>query len=324
MIRKYSGHIAFLFVAAVALLILINQREGILVKRYSGFSPGNTSSIDKIVISQAGDTVILERRDNQWTMNGIQTVRDDRLDFILSCLKRIEIVSPVAKSVKDNVIEQLTADGRFVRIFVGGKVKTRFYVYYDADGIAGTYMMPEQSKDPFMVRLKGYSGSNIEGFFSMNPSSWQENILFELRPGEIREVLLEYPASPQHSFRIRQDDKDGIVLSDLSTTVPKEHTDLQEIQDYLFFFNNIHFEYSDGSVPDAMVSGLPFANLKVVLKTNREIDLKAYYLPVSGNAAEEYDMNRFIGLINGDRDTVMLDYADMDPVFRQIEDFQKK
>jgi len=35
-------------------------------------------------------------------------------------------------------------------------------------------------------------------------------------------------------------------------------------------------------------------------------------------------MVRFMGVIHGGQDTVILAYEDLDPIFRRLEDFQKK
>jgi hypothetical protein len=324
MIKKYLGYIVFLLLLIFALIILIGRRDSTLVKRYSDFSPGNISVIDKMIISQEGESIVLERDDQQWTLNGLMKARNDRAAFLTESLERIEIVTPVSKSLKDSIIKHLLAYGKHVRLFVRGNARKSFYVYFDTTGIAGTYMMLDKSDSPFLVRLKGYSGNNIEDIFSMDIKSWQENILFDYGPDEIREVLLEYPEAPQHSFRIYRGEDEGIMLSDLSTIIPRERISLQEIGDYLFFFTHVRFTYPEDAIPDRMVSGLPFAKLQVILNTGRIVNLNAYHFPASPDADGEYDMNRFIGLINDEHDTVILYYADMDPILRQIGDFQKK
>ncbi|MBN1158763.1 MAG: hypothetical protein JXA61_05235 [Bacteroidales bacterium] len=324
MFRKHPVYIAFLIVVTIAVLILINRRDGLPGRQSSEFSSGNASLIDKVVISKAEETVILEREEHHWMLNGTAIARNDRVDFLLSCFERIEIVSPAAKSMKDRVAEHLKTEGKLVRLYVNGNLRKGFHVYYEPEGITGTYMMLEDSEDPFMVRLIGYAGNDIEVFFSLNHRSWQDNVLFEQGPDDIREVRLEYPETPEHSFRIRHNETNGVVLSELTAPIPPENTDLHEIQDYLFFFSNIRYEYPEDPFPDSLISGSPFADLTVITGTGREIHLKAYRWPVSDNASEAYDLNRFIGLINDDRDTVILEYADMDPVLRRIEDFQKK
>lgn len=324
LIKKYIGYIAFLLILIVALAVLFSRRDGTLLKKNINFFPENSSEINRIEISKDDETILLERNNNQWMLNGMTTARNDRIQFLLESLERIEIVSPASKLVQDSVIAHLLLYGKYVQLSGPGSTEKHFYVYFDTTGIAGTYMITERSGTPFMVHLKGYSGNNIESIFSLNFKSWRENILFNFTPDEIFEVTVEYPAETEHSFRIFRNESDGIVLSDHISVWPKEKTDVQEIQDYLYFFINVRFEYPDKRIPDHVFSAPPFAKLSLITGTDRKINLKAFHLPASNGVSGKRDVNRFIALINNGQDTIILNYTDMDPIFRQIEDFQKK
>lgn len=324
LIKKYGGSIAFLLILIVALVILFSRKDGTLLKKNVDFFPENISEINRIEISKNEEVILLERNNSQWMLNGMASAQNDRIQFLLESLERIEIVSPASKLVKDSVIAHLLLYGKYVQLSGRGNTDKHFYIYFDTTEVAGTYMMTGKSGTPFMVCLKGYSGNNIENIFSLNFKSWQENILFNFTPDEIREVMVEYPAETDHSFRIFRDESDGIVLSDLISVWPKEKTNTQEIQDYLYFFLNVRFEYPEKRIPDQIFSAQPFAKLGLIAGVSREVNLKAFYLPASNGVSGKHDLNRFIALVNNEQDTVILKYTDMDPIFRQIEDFQKK
>ena len=319
--RKYYSLVAFFLLLVTALIIFLTRRDGTLAERHSNFIPADVSTIDRIVISRGEDTIALEEEGQKWTLNEVSVVREDRLEFLLASLARLEIVSPVSRLLEKEVIEHLMAYGKRVQLYVQGKLDKDFLVCYDTTAIAGTYMMLERSEIPYMVRLKGYSGLNIENIFSVNLKSWKENVLFDLVPAEIREIIVEYPDEPFKSFRIFRSNDEKLVLSDLSTIIPDERTDVQEISDYLYFFNSIRFEFVTGTIPESILSGTPFAVLHISTLSNQIIHLKAYRLPASSDSPDEYSIKQFIGLAN--QDTVVLNYTDMDPIFRQLKDFQK-
>ncbi len=322
--NKFSGYFVFLLILTAAVVILFSRKDGTLMKKNIDFAPENSSAINRIEISKDDEVILLERNNSQWMLNGIAAARNERIQFLLESLERIEIVSPASKMVQDSVIAHLISYGKYVQLSGRGNTDKHFYIYFDTTGVAGTYMMTEKSGIPYMVRLKGYSGNNIENIFSLNFKSWQENILFNFTPDEIREVMVEYPAETEHSFRICRDESDGIVLSDHISEWPKEKTNVQEIQDYLYFFINVRFQYPEKRIPDHVFSAQPFAKLSLIAGADRKINLEAFHLPASNGGSVNHDLNRFVALINNEQDTIILNYTDMDPIFRQIEDFQKK
>lgn len=322
--KKYAGGIAIILLLMAALILLFCRKYGSSATQEIYFSPQKISAVDRILILQENDSLLLERSDKKWMLNtGGAIARNDRVNLLLEFLARIEIVSPVAKKAEEHILELLHKKAKRVQLYIRGNLEMEFRIMYDSAVIQGTYMMPEESGNAFMVRLKGVAGDNIENIFELDYRSWQENILFDLGPDEIQKIDVEYPEAINESYIIFRNEDGDLELSGMSGTITENNTDMRELTDYLFFFRNIHFEYPEERISDSMVSALPFVELRLTSNTRVETDLKGYLLRSYGESSD-INISHFIGVVRDGRDTVILDYQDLDPIFRRLEDFQKK
>lgn len=322
---KHLGIIAFIALLAAALVVLFNRNESTLAKRNRDFIPADKMDIDRIVITRNGKSLRLDLSENgTWKVNDEIAARRDRLDLFLAFLDRLEIVSPASKLIRDDVIAHLSEEGRRVQIYMQGRLDKDFMICYDSTGIRGTYMMLTRAKVPYLVRMKGYAGDNLENIFETDRINWQENFFLDLGPDDIREVEVEYPLNSRNSFNLKHNGPDSYLLSGIDGPVPDAQTDIQEMEDYLYFFSNIRFEYPREKYPDSLISSTPFVLLHVVSSNGNAYDLKGYRIQAGGDAAGDMHLSRFMGLIHDGQDTVILDYADLDPIFRRLGDFQKK
>jgi hypothetical protein len=266
----------------------------------------------------------LEKNGNSWKVNGSDGARTDLIEVLLKAMQRIEIVSPASKMVRAQLTEKMAKHGRLVKLYRNNRLARSFYVYFDSLGIKGTYMMKPGSDAPYMIKLKGYSEQNIENLFPTSESIWREHVIFGFEPGHIAEITVQYPAEPGKSFRINRTDNNVLVLSDMVRPLPKDRINQQEVSDYLAFFGKIPFQPVANSAIAFADQEKPFIQIVVRDVKGNETTLKAFRIPVSPGDNRDYDKNRFVALINHDHDTVVINYADADPVMRQLGNFQKK
>ncbi len=313
------------FTAIIAALLLFDREKGTLGRRDSDFIPFNASLIDRFIIFQGNDSVILEKTNSGWTVNKTLAANEELIELFKASLGRIEIVSPSSRAVRQQITEMLYKEGSVVQLYVNDRLKSTLYVKYDTSGIRGTYMMRKGSRVPFMVRLTGYAADDITGFFSPRLNSWRSNLLIDCLSDSISEVILEYPGEESESFRIRKESDGTLVLAGFDDhEVSPEQIDQQKIEDYLAFFAGIPCQYDGYSLPEGFFRQKPFALLQVEDLNGRRNEVTAYRLPSSSGNGVSYDMDRFIALTGNGPDTAMVYYSDMDPVFRRIDDFLKK
>ena len=129
--RKYYGSVALILLLSLAVYLLYNRKNSTLSRRSGDFIPENIAAIDRIVISQSGESVTLEQADGYWTANSGIPVRHDRMRLLFDFMNRLEIVSPVSKSIRDEILEHFTSDSKSVRLFVRGRMNKHFKILWE-------------------------------------------------------------------------------------------------------------------------------------------------------------------------------------------------
>jgi len=314
---------AVVMLTAILVVLSTNKRRTMHVD-ITDFIPAGILLTDKIEFAQHDALLILEKGGNSWKVNGSSVARNDLVELFLTTLQRTEIVSPASKTVRKHLSEVIVSNGRYVKFYSNNRLTRSFYVYFDSLGISGTYMMKPDDNMPYMVKLKGFSEQNIENLFALHAAIWRENAIFGFDPDDILEIEVQYPVEPDKSFKIIQTSGGDLSLSDLMQTLPTESINRQEIADYLSFFGKISFRPVLVSPNVLPASEIPFFQIGVRDNKGGESTMKAFRIFSSPGNREIYDKNRFFAVINHDRDTVLINYADADPVMRELGDFQKK
>ena len=322
--KKYFPYVAVLIILAAILFMLAPNRRRTMPVDIADFIPAGILHTDKIEFARHDALLTLEKSGDSWKIDGSSVARNDLVELFLTTLQRTEIVSPASKALRKQLSEVITRNGRLVKFYNNDRLTRSFYVYYDSLGIPGTYMMKPDDNMPCMVKLKGFSERTIENLFALEAAIWRENAIFGLDPADILEIEVLYPVEPDKSFKIIRTSGGDLSLSDSRQTYPAESIDRQAITDYLSFFGKISFQpvlVSPNVLPD---SEIPFFQIGIRGKKGGESTMKAFRIFSQPGNREVFDRNRFFAVINHEMDTVLIKYADADPVMRELGDFQKK
>jgi hypothetical protein len=322
--KKYVPYVAVVIMLAAILFMLAPNRRRTLPVDITDFIPAGILLTDKIEFARHDALLTLEKSGNSWKVDGSSVARNDLVELFLTTLQRTEIVSPASKTVRKQLSEVIVRNGRLVKFYSNDRLTRSFYVYFDSLGIRGTYMMKPDDNMPCMVKLKGFSERNIENLFALHAAIWRENAIFGLDPADILEIEVLYPVEPDKSFKIIRNSGGDLLLSDRRQTLPAESIDKEEITDYLSFFGKIGFQPVLVSPNVLPASETPFFQIGIRDKMGGESTMKAFRIFSLPGNREIFDRNRFFAVINHDRDTVLINYADADPVMRELGDFQKK
>lgn len=322
--KKYIRYVAVVIILAAILFMLSPNKRRTLPVDIADFIPTGILLTDKIEFARQDALLTLEKSGNNWKVDGSSPARNDLVELFLTSLQRTEIVSPASKTVRKQLSEVIASNGRLVKFYSNDRLTRSFYVYFDSLGIPGTYMMRPGDNKPCMVKLKGFSERNIENLFALQAAIWRENAIFGLDAADILEIEVQYPVEPDKSFKITRTSGGELLLSDRRQTYPAESIDRQEITDYLSFFGKISFQSVLVSPSVLPASEIPFFQIGIRDKTGGESTMKAFRIFSLPDNREMFDRNRFFAVINHNMDTVLIKYADADPVMRVLGDFQKK
>ena len=106
----------------------VEEKKGTL-KVLRDFAVKDTASVDKIFLADKQNaTILLERKDNYWTVNGKYRARRDFIDLLLETIHRVEVAEPVVETKTENVLRRISSDGVKVEIYQNGKLAKTYYV----------------------------------------------------------------------------------------------------------------------------------------------------------------------------------------------------
>ncbi len=320
--RKILYAIAFTGLIILSAVALLTNRKSTIGKRQIDFALEDPSKVDRIIIENKTNRILIEKHNHTWRLNGKYTARQETVTMFLKALGRIEVVAPAPRSIRDSIVSNLEEKGSRLALYRGSKVLKSFVLYYENGLIPGTYMMGNRKKQPYRVGLTGYTGDNIESLFSTEEAGWKDNVLFGYSPADIAAVEIEYPQRQEQSFRIIRDDKKIPYLMAAGKTSPAAEADMEEITDYLSFFSPVPYSVAEGLRYDTGRFNDPFAILTVTDQNQTVFQMRSFRLPDPGG--QDYDMNRYLAFINIDSLPVILKYTDTDPVMKAYRDFLKK
>lgn len=297
----------------------------------AAFTIKDTSKVGKVFLARtSGETITLERTDAGWVVEGKYKARKATVDNLLRTLKLQEALYPVPENSHDNVVKTLSGSAIKVEVYDrdGDKMNT-FYVGGAAYNFAGTYMLQEGASRPYVVQIPNSYGF-LTPNFSTDFDDWRDRTVVNLQPNEVKSVSIRYIDEPLNSFTIDFSTDKPIVKLDptLNFNKPLNERRARVFQKYL---TDIYCEgYLNGIEKiDSTISSVPkFCVMEVEAKNGWKQHIEIFKMPLtkrSKNLAiaeeDDFDIDRFYGVINDNRDTVLLQAYTFDKFFRRGYEF---
>tara|TARA_B100001758_G_scaffold247807_1_gene267435 strand:+ start:14115 stop:15062 length:948 start_codon:yes stop_codon:yes gene_type:complete len=187
-------HNNFLFYIIIA--VLINIVNGCTESNESSrthFEVQDISSITKIFLAdRRGNTITLDKKEKNWSVNNQFEVRNDAISILLSTINNIRVKKPISKASFNNVIRYMATSGVSVEIFSGDKIIKAYVIGSNTADHLGTYMMLRNSKEPYVVHIPSFNGflSPRYGIQAnmLDIQSWRSNNVFNLEFDDIHYI----------------------------------------------------------------------------------------------------------------------------------------
>lgn len=314
-----KNYIYILIAVALGVVVyftVIKDQLGSYSKKDTAFAVRDTTEIAKIVLSDLkGDTVALDHSEKGWIINGKYEARPDAISNLLRTMSQLEVKIPVAKSMHNNVIKDIS--GRRIRVEVynadGKKIKG-YYVGDNSDDLNGNFMLMEGSKHAFVVNIPGFEGFVSTVYFT-DETDWRSRQVFAYTPDQIKQIDLIYSGSKDSSFSIiRNADK---KFEFIAPGKNPQSANPEIIQYYIKQFKILNVEnfILEPYKKDSLIALPPVCELKVTDMQNETKSIKIYYRPVTyrsklqftyDNKPVEFDLDKFYGVYNQDRDLAIV------------------
>lgn len=244
--KKNSIYILLVIVVVASAFYLYKSKsKGTIANSLKDFSVEDTASITKInIVAKNGSALLLDKQDNKtWKVNGLYQARTDMIAVLLETLKRVEVKSPVNKTMRDKLIKQMSSSAVRVQVFKGKSEIKTFYVGGATQDGLGTFMLLEGADEPFITHIPGFDGY-LSTRFSTDGELWRDRAVFRYAPPSIDLVKVDYANNPQNSFTLRIQDKNYIRLVNNLGDTAKGNINGEFLRQYLDQFSNINYESS--------------------------------------------------------------------------------
>jgi hypothetical protein len=298
----------------------------------AGFTVTDTAAIGKIFLAHTdGHTITLERKSGGWIMDGKYPVLTSTINGLLATLHNQRAEAPVAKAARNNVIKEMATSSVKTEVYNrDGRQMAVFFVGGENSRTGGTFMLMDGAQTPYVVNVPGFNGY-LMAYYPVEWTAWRDRHVFNLKPEEIKSVSVTYPEKPVNSFTISQEN--GTVAATVDSAFRHMGSfNEARAKAYLGFFHDMYSEGFMNGVPhmDSILAMLPVRCVVTVQpKQGPAQVLTVYWRPLDKrsknqltplpNAPENYDADRFYGVIN--QDTVTIQRFVFDKVFRSGYEF---
>lgn len=284
------------------------------------FSIEDTAAVTKIIIAtREPDSVVLERVDGGWMVNGEHRARPDAVDVLLETFHNIELRNFPAETAKQTVLRRMAGYGKFVKVYKGDELVHDFIVGTDQNDMLGTYMMKRDGTQPYAMHIPSFNGYLSSRFF-VREDLWRNRIIFGWDDKDIQTVTMNYELIPQEGFRIEQTEEGALSVFDANDN-PIEPYASQHTRYYLGSLRTLKFEGAiiEGEKAyakmDSITSSIPVFELNAKKFDGEEIKLSAYHIRAEPDTYDDlgnlmlWDPDRFYAYLSDGRFVVIQTYA---------------
>ena len=333
--RKTILYIVILGILGYGVYYFIFSNKDAFATDEAGFTIPDTASIGKLFLAdKSGNTVLLERTDNGWLLNKTYPAIQQHVNTLLTTLAKQVPMYPVAEEQHDNVIRSLATEGIKVEVYnnKGDKLRT-FYVGGQVQAQYGTYMLMENAERPYVVQIPGMFGY-LTPRYGTDFKLWRNRNVVDITAENLKLVSVNYLSEPLNSFTLVQDYNGNISVSIDSGLSQGKTLNTNRAKSYLRFFQNVNSEVIINGNPglDTLFSSL---NKRCIVdiedKQGTKQHIEVYWMPVNRrsknqltpdpNIPEGYDADRFYATLNNFKDTVIIQRATFDKIFRKGYEF---
>ena len=210
--RRILLLLAVIVLGALAWWLSRNDAPTTLDRPLSDFAVPDTAGVTRIFIAdtKGGGTVDLKRTANGWILNDLYEAKQLEVTLLLRTLKRIEVKSPVPKSLQPKTLRVMAAVAKKVEIYEGGDKPSKIWIVgHGTQDHFGTFMLLEKpgvgrSNAPFIMGMGGFTGI-LSTRFHTKADHFRSARFFGLKDmRDLASVSVLNPSAPANGYTIEQ------------------------------------------------------------------------------------------------------------------------
>lgn len=325
--KKYRFHIATVVILLlVALLLYRNTGRSTLGHSAGAFAIKNTEKVTGITIEGGDSKVVLVKKNNdRWSLNSSTEPSGRAVDMLLQTLSRLRISSPAPLAVSRELNEKQWEGSLRIDINEGRRLRT-FFVY-SAGRQEPTYMRAFGDSRVWEMEVVGFGG-HVASLFVADEGYWRSNILFQIRPADIAEVIVVYSDESDDSFMLRQSADRQVSLFSYPGALQAEGINDSLAVRYLSGFMHVPFErFADEDeilLLDSLRAAGPDYFIRLTGHGGEVSEVRLHRIltenpGINGNPG--FDIFRLHAIINGGSDMVVVPWHLVDLLLRSYSYF---
>ncbi len=267
--KNYGLILIFLLLAGATTWYLLSggKSDSTVLGWDRNFKIENRDDIYKVFIAKrSGETTMLERKGNEWYVNGDSKASKKAVESVLSALVNFELQYVPTPSSTSNIVKELATRGIKVEVFnkSGDKLKG-FYIGGATPDARGTYMIMEGADQPMVIGMSTLVGQ-LRIRFDLVGDDWRDRNVFSYKPEQIQQVEIEYPQHRNKSFRLKRSGS-GFDVSPFYDNTPPINRKVDEVnvENFLNNFDGLMAEgfSNDYAYQDSVRHTIPFSVVTV-------------------------------------------------------------
>ncbi len=302
------------------------------------FTVKDTGSIGRIFLAAPdGESVLIERTDSAWMVNKRYKALPSTLNLLLITLTQQAPLYPVTKVAFDNVIKTMTTDATKVELYGrDGKKMRVFYVGGSAVNGAGTNMLMEGGKTPYVVQITSFNGA-LTPRYPTEIGYWRDRTVFNISAEEIKSVSMNYVDKPINSFEIVRTDTSVKITADPEIMNHLDGPNTRRAKLFLKYFTDVNCEGYLNGLPDndtTIKTAPKHCTIEINGMHGQHQHLDIYWMALNRRSKnrtvsnrdvpDNYDADRLYAVMNNYRDTVMIQQWAFRNIFHKAHEFFQK
>jgi hypothetical protein len=341
--------IAVIVLTFIAFIFILTNSTNTFKRSQSDFAVKDTSNITTIFMSDKNNNTLKISRQlpgYTWIINDKYAGHKFNISMLLETMLNLQVRTPVPIAAHNNIIKELSVnsvkveiyqwvyriDVFGIRLFPHEKLTKVYYVGGATQSNRGTYMLMQDSPEPFITYLPGLRGFVSPRYMPIE-KYWRDCSVFKKNIDEITSVRVEFPSIPGQSFLVAKDRDRSIEVISLADNKRITNYDTLKLMNFLSAFRNLNFEAIlndiDQHIKDSVLSSSPFALITLTDVSGTSKTIKTYHKKSGSDETDingkpiPYDLDRAYALVNDGKDFVLIQFYVFDRVLKPIKYFKK-
>lgn len=316
-------YLAILIILGVAAYFIVNNNKdaSTITGSDSDFAIEDIDRIHKIFLAdKQGNAATLIKENGEWQYLNPEgkkyDVRPAALELLLETVQKVEVRYVVLEAAMKVAVNNLSTNGKKIEFYdKDGKRFKTYYVGGPSGDQQGTYMVMENSNQPYVTHLKFWEGF-LTDRYELKEKNWRDKTVLGFKNEEIKSIQIDYTLQQSNSFLLKQVSEGKFEVEPLYPSTKKIPTEVlhQKALSYLYNYEHLVAEAFENKNPNlaSVLEKVPFATVKVT--TNAGLVKTVKFIPVieqveideTTEASSRPAVQRYFAFVNGNEDVYLV------------------